>query len=147
MRLRWFSEAGGGVGGGGGSRGAGTYGSAHFCGVQVVVDEGVNNCGKVVLEHGVALGRNLRGAKQPSHLPTELLEHGHNLVHSCLVGDELVDVGQDVHADTAGEVVLVLGEGEGGGKEGGEDEGGLHGGGGAGLLNYLARFEGQSQTE
>ena len=128
-----FSEACGGGGGGGGSRGAGTYGSAHFCGVQVVVDKGVNNCGQVVLEHGVALLLNLRGAKQGPHLPTELLEHSENLVHSCLVGDELVNVGQDVHADTAGELVLVLREGEGGCQEGGEDEGGLHGGGGAGL--------------
>ena len=128
LRLRWFSQNARSYILHG--RGAGTYGSTHFCGVQVAVDEGVDDGGQVVCEHGVALVLQVLGAQQTSHGVTQLLEVGDDLLLGGLVGDEVIDVGHDVDADLAGEVDPVLGEGEGGGQESGEDEGGLHGGGG-----------------
>ena len=48
----------------------------------------------------------------------DLLEERDDLVLSARVCDELVDVGDDVDADVAGELVARLGGGEGGGHEG-----------------------------
>ena len=120
-------------GGGGGSRRAGPYGSTHFCGVQVVVDKGLNDGGQVVFEEGDALFLKILGAQESSHGVTQLPEISDDLILGRLGCDEVVNISHDVDTNVTGEVALVLGEGEGRGQEGGEDEGGLHGGGGAGL--------------
>ena len=124
---------GGGGGGGGRSRRAGTYGNTHFCGVQVVVDKGLNDGWQVVFEQGDALVLQILGAQETSHGVAQLPEIPDDLILGRLGCDEVVNISHDVDADVTGEVVLILGEGEGRGQQGGEDEGGLHGGGGAGL--------------
>ena len=57
----------------------------------------------------------------------QLLEELHDLVLCGVAGDEVVQVGDDVDADGAGQLVPALGHGLGGRHEGGEEEEGcLH---------------------
>ena len=50
-----------------------------------------------------------------------LLDKVHNLLLGGVAGDELVQVGHDVHADAAGQLILGLGHGGHGQDHGGED--------------------------
>ena len=51
-----------------------------------------------------------------------LLDKVNNLLLGGVAGDELVQVGHDVHADGAGELILGLGDGRHGEDDAGEDE-------------------------
>ena len=51
-----------------------------------------------------------------------LLDKVNNLLLGGVAGDELVEVGHDVHADGAGELILSLGDGRHGEDDAGEDE-------------------------
>ena len=98
----------------------------HSQRIKILVDEVVDDLRQVVLEHGVALGLQGLGAHHGAHGVADLLEELHDLVLGGGVGDEVVDVGDHVDADGAGELVLGLGGGEGAGDEGGDEEGELH---------------------
>merc|ERR1712181_157593 len=94
--------------------------------IKILVDEVVNDLGKVGLEHGVTLGLQGGGAHHGAESVADLLEELDDLVLGGRVRDKLVDVRDDVDADVAGECVGRLGGCEGGGHEGGEEESKLH---------------------
>lgn len=94
--------------------------------VKILVDEVVNDLGKVGLEHGVALGLQGGRAHHGAEGVADLLEELDDLVLCRRVRDELVDVRDDVDADVAGQRVGRLGCCEGGGHKGGEEESKLH---------------------
>ena len=77
----------------------------HSHRIKILVDQVVNDCGQVGLEHGVALclqgGRAHHGAEGVA----DLLEERDDLVLCGRVCDELVNVGDDVDTDVAGELV------------------------------------------
>ena len=98
----------------------------HSQRIKILVDEVVDDLRQVVLEHGVALGLEGLGAHHGAHRVADLLEELHDLVLSGGVGDKVVDVGDHVDADGAGELVLGLGGGEGRGDDGRDEEGELH---------------------
>ena len=101
-------------------------GVADLLGVQIVVDEAVDDGGELALHQGVALLLQ-GGAQEAAQGVAQLLEELHDLVLGGVAGDEVVEVGDDVDADGAGELVPALGHGHGGGHEGGEEEEGcLH---------------------
>ena len=101
-------------------------GVADLLGVEVVVDEAVDDGGELALHQGVALLLDA-GPEKPAQGVAQLLEELHDLVLGGVAGDEVVEVGDDVDADGAGELVPALGDGEGGGHQGGEEEEGhLH---------------------
>merc|ERR1712181_3010 len=87
--------------------------------IKILVDEVVNDLGKVGLEHGVALGLQGGRAHHGSECVADLLEEGHDLV----LGRRVCD---DVDADVAGQRVARLGCCKGGGHKGGEEESKLH---------------------
>merc|ERR1711997_857904 len=101
-------------------------GVADLLRVEVVVDEAVDDGGQLALHQGVALLLQ-GGAQKAAQGVAQLLEELHDLVLGGVAGDEVVEVGDDVDADGAGELVPALGHGHGGGHEGGEEEEGcLH---------------------
>merc|ERR550517_1153802 len=101
-------------------------GVADLLGVEVVVDQPVDDGGQLGLHQGVALLLDA-GPEKPAQGVAQLLEELHDLVLGGVAGDEVVEVGDDVDADGAGELVPALGDGEGGGHQGGEEEEGwLH---------------------
>ena len=53
-----------------------------------------------------------------SYWENHLLDEVHELLLGGVARDEVVDVGHDVHADVAGQVVLGPGLGEAGGRQG-----------------------------
>ena len=53
-----------------------------------------------------------------SYSEPHLLDEVHELLLGSVARDEVVDVGHDVHADVAGQVVLGPGPGEAGGRQG-----------------------------
>merc|ERR1712140_36792 len=94
-------------------------GVAHLLWVEVVVDEAVDDGGQLGLHQRVAL--LLDGSpEKASEGVAQLLGEGHNLVLSGVAGDEVVEVGDDVDADRAGQLVPALGHGLGGCHEGGQ---------------------------
>merc|ERR1711910_18049 len=94
-------------------------GAADLLRVEVVVDEAVDDGGQLGLHQRVAL--LLDGSpEKASEGVAKLLEEGHNLVLSGVAGDEVVEVGDDVDADRAGQLVPALGHGLGGCHEGGK---------------------------
>ena len=86
--------------------------------IKILVDQVVNDLGKIGLEHGVALRLQGRGAHHGAEGVADLLEERDDLVLCGRVCDELVDVRDDVNADVASELVARLGGGKGGGHEG-----------------------------
>ena len=92
-------------------------GVADLLGVEVVVDEAVDDGGELALHQGVALLLQ-GGAQEAAQGVAQLLEELHDLVLGGVAGDEVVEVGDDVDADGAGQLVPGLGDGEGGGHEG-----------------------------
>merc|ERR1719352_2160304 len=101
-------------------------GVADLLGVEVVVDQAVNDGRQLGLHQRVALLLDARPEKAAQGV-TKLLEELHDLVLCGVAGDEVVQVGDDVDADGAGELVPALGDGDGGGHQGGEEkEGCLH---------------------
>ena len=79
---------------------------------------------KVLNDHLTPKNIGVCIVKMPSH---PYFGKGDNLVLSGVAGDEVVEVGDDVDADGAGQLVPALGHGHGGGHEGGEEEEGcLH---------------------
>ena len=101
-------------------------GVADLLWVEVVVDEPVDDGWQLGLHQGVALLLD-RGPEKASQGVAELLEELHDLVLGGVAGDEVVEVGDDVDADGAGQLVPALGHGLGGRHEGGEEEEGcLH---------------------
>merc|ERR1712112_605380 len=94
-------------------------GVADLLRVEVVVDEAVDDGGQLGLHQRVAL--LLDGSpEKASESVAKLLEEGHNLVLSGVAGDEVVEVGNDVDADRASQLVPALGHGLGGCHEGGK---------------------------
>ena len=101
-------------------------GVADLLWVEVVVDQPVDDGGQLGLHQGVALLLD-RGPEKASQGVAQLLEERNDLVLGGVAGDEVVEVGDDVDADGAGELVPALGHGLGGGHKGGEEEEGcLH---------------------
>ena len=94
--------------------------------IKIVVDEVVNDLWQVVLKHGVALRLQRWRAHHTAEAVADLFEECDDLVLRGRVCDELVNVGDDVDADAAGEVVVGLGGCEGGGDEGRDEESELH---------------------
>ena len=104
MNIEQYSRAGGDVG-------------ADLLRVQVVVDQAVDDGGQLGLHQRVALllqGRPEKAAQGVAELLGEL----HDLVLCRVAGDEVVQVGDDVDADGAGQLVPGLRDGEGGSHEG-----------------------------
>merc|ERR1719352_598792 len=89
-------------------------GVADLLGVEVVVDQAVNDGGQLGLHQRVALLLDARPEKAAQGV-TQLLEELHDLVLGGVAGDEVVQVGDDVDADGTGELVPALGDGDGGG--------------------------------
>merc|ERR1719489_545275 len=104
-------------------------GGADLLGVEVVVDQAVNDGWQLGLHQGVALLLDARPEKAAQSV-AKLLEELHDLVLGGVAGDEVVQVGDDVDADGTGELVPALGDGDGGGHQGGEEE--------EGCLHHLA---------
>ena len=101
-------------------------GVADLLWVEVVVDQPVDDGGQLGLHQGVALLLDA-GPEKPAQGVAQLLEELHDLVLGGVAGDEVVEVGDDVDADGAGQLVPALGHGLGGGHKGGEEEEGcLH---------------------
>ena len=98
------------------SRAGGDVG-ADLLRVQVVVDQAVDDGGQLGLHQRVALLLQ-GGPEKAAQGVAELLGELHNLVLCGVAGDEVVQVGDDVDADGAGQLVPGLGDGEGGGHEG-----------------------------
>merc|ERR1712181_25606 len=94
--------------------------------IKILVDEVVNDLGKVGLEHCVALGLQGGRAHHGSECVADLLEEGLDLVLGRRVCDELFIVRYDFDADVAGQRVARLGCCKGGGHKGGEEESKLH---------------------
>ena len=93
-------------------------GVADLLWVEVVVDQPVDDGRQLGLHQGVALLLD-RGPEKASQGVAELLEELHDLVLGGVAGDEVVEVGDDVDADGAGQLVPALGHGLGGRHEGG----------------------------
>merc|ERR1711928_138163 len=86
-------------------------GVADLLWVEVVVDQPVDDGGQLGLHQGVALLLDA-GPEKSAQGVAQLLEELHDLVLGGVAGDEVVEVGDDVDADGAGELVPVLGDGE-----------------------------------
>ena len=104
------------------------------------MDEGVNQCGDLTLDDEVAgcleVGDDLAYTSAELELnqnhmmlcfnsvqfPTDLLDKVHYFLLSRVAGDELVQVGHDVHTDVACEHIPGLGEGRGSEDEQGKTE-------------------------
>merc|ERR550517_558260 len=101
-------------------------GVADLLWVEVVVDQPVDDGGQLGLHQGVAMLLDA-GPEKTAQGVAQLLEELHALVLGGVAGDEVVEVGDDVDADGAGQLVPALGHGLGGRHEGGEEEEGcLH---------------------
>merc|ERR1719266_89785 len=102
-------------------------GVANLLWVQVVIDDLVNDPRKLRLHESIAL--RLKGCPQQATKGVAYLFcKCNNLVLGGVAGDEVVEVGDDVQADRAGQVIPALGDkGKGGGEKGkGAEDGGFH---------------------
>merc|ERR1719205_178107 len=114
------SGGAGGVGGGGGG-GAHADTGAHLGGVQVVIDQAVDDLGEVVLDDGVT--DLLQGGVKRKQ-GAEPLNELDDVIHGGVAGDPLVNVGDNVHTDVTQEVLGLLDlAGLGGGGDDQEREG------------------------
>merc|ERR1712083_1218266 len=98
--------------------------NSHLGRIHVVVDEGVNDGGKLGRDDEVAGGFKVWNELAES--VADLLDGVHNLLLGGVAGDEVVQVLHDVHADAAGQLIPGLDQGRGGEDKRGEDEEDLH---------------------
>jgi len=101
---------------------------ADFGWVHVIVHDRVNDRRQVLVKHRVTLRLEVI-PKNLSKQVAELLHEGEDLLLGGVVSEEVIKVGDDVHADVAGQALGVsLGLGcQGSGQEEGEKEDCLHG--------------------
>merc|ERR1719234_1565980 len=93
-------------------------GVANLLWVKVVIHNLVNDSRKLRLHEGIALC--LKACPQQATKGVAYLFcKCNNLVLGGVAGDEVVKVGDDVHADRASQIIPALGDkGKGGGKKG-----------------------------
>merc|ERR1719234_976145 len=103
-------------------------GVANLLWVEVVIHNLVNDSRKLRLHQSIAL-RLQACPQQATKGVADLFCECNNLVLCGVAGDEVVKVGDDVHADGASQLIPALGDkGKGGGKKskGAEEEKGFH---------------------
>jgi len=86
------------------SRAGSEHLGADLGGVQVVVDEGIDDGGQLGLHDEIAGVFKVRD--QLSESMADLLNEIDNLLLGGVARDEVVEVRHDVHADAAGELIL-----------------------------------------
>merc|ERR1711890_71356 len=91
--------------------------SADLLWIEVVVHEGIDDGRNILLEEGVAHDLDLGIVEDCSERVTNVHGEVKNLLLSGVAGDEVVDVGHHIDADTADKLVGSVGDSEGGGEE------------------------------